>query len=614
MTTRFSPPLDDPLPVPASAFDRVVHDFLTDFFRAYPISAGYAGYHLVDDVWPDLTETGRTGRLAMLERHRADAEALDEAALSHDEAVDRALLLEAIEQSRFGDEVLREEAWDPLTAVYLLGSGLFGLLARDYAPWSHRGGAFLRRVEALPDVLAAAAAALTGLPGRPVSLLHTETALAQLSGISDLVQQGLQEAQDRAAAGESLELAPALQAAATTATAALDAFRVTLDTTVRARAEGEGRMGADRFAQMLRHTLSSDMTPEALLERAWRDHAAVRAEMLRLSRQLWSSWVTDAPLPDVAPGDEAGEELLVRRVLDAVAAEHRQPAELLDWCRAEVARIEEFCRQRAIISLADEPLSIVWTPVFMRAYGRAFLDAPGPLGRGQLSHFFISPPDDDATPEDIESYMREDNDRMLRLLCIHEGVPGHYLQLVASNNSPSLMRTVFTNGMFAEGWAVYVEQVLLDLGYDAHDPALMLTHWKFYLRAITNAILDVEIHARGMTEAAALDLMVRQGFQEADEARAKWLRARLTATQLSTYYVGTIEMFDVEVDARQRAALAAGAGPDAVPAQHIAGGVGATPGFDYRVHLDEVIAHGSPPIRWLRRILAAAGGAATDGA
>ena len=93
-----------------------------------------------------------------------------------------------------------------------------------------------------------------------------------------------------------------------------------------------------------------------------------------------------------------------------------------------------------------------------------FLDSPGPLDRGLQSHFFITPPADDAPAEAIASYMREDNDRMLRLLCIHEGVPGHYLQLAASNHSTSLIRTVFSDGMFAEGWAVYVTQVMMDAG------------------------------------------------------------------------------------------------------------------------------------------------------
>jgi uncharacterized protein (DUF885 family) len=599
-----SDPLNSPLPAPVSAYDHVLHGFLVDLFAASPVSAGFAGYHLVDDRWPDLSEAGRVARLAMLDRHAAAVAALDDATLTPDERIDRAILGEQIEEARFSDDVLRDEAWDPLSVVYLLGSGLFGLIARDYAPWSERGAAFAARVEALPTVLEAAVEALTGLPGRPVSLLHLDTALAQLSGVGDLVDDGLAEARSRAEAGDSPELVTRIETAAATAKAALEIFRVDLDQDVRPQASGEGRLGADLFAQKLRHTLSSDLTPDELLERAWRDHRAVRAEMLHIARQIWPAWVSDEPLPVVEPGDEEAEAALVRRVLDAIGDEHQDPSDLLDWCRDEVARIERFCNERGIIGLTDEPLSIVWTPVFMRAYGRAFLDSPGPLDKGLQSHFFITPPDDDASPESIESYMREDNDRMLRLLCIHEAVPGHYLQLAWSNRSPSLIRTIFSDGMFAEGWACYVEQVLMDVGYGADDPALMLSHWKFELRAITNAILDVETHTRRMTEEQAMDLMVRQAFQEEDEARAKWLRARLTSTQLSTYYVGNTEMLDLEVEARIRAAVAAGGSAADVPPQRVRGGIGDTPGFDYRTHLESVISHGTPPIRWVRRILA----------
>jgi uncharacterized protein (DUF885 family) len=599
-----SPRAIDALPEPVSAFDAVLHAFLIDYFEALPVHAGFAGYHVVDDRWPDLSEAGRRARMGLYERHSVAAAALDEASLSPDERIDRAILLEQIAKLRFGDETLRDEAWDPLSAVYLAGSGLFGLLSREYAPWSHRGAAFAARVEGLPTLLAGAIEALTGLPGRPVSALHVDTALAQLSGVGDLVSSGVEEARQRAGTGEAPELVARLEAAEPAARAAIDRFRARLDGDVRARASGEARLGPELYAAKLKLALSSDLSPEELLERAWHDHRAIRAEMLRLARDLWPTWVPDEPLPQVAAGDADGEAALVRRVLDAIADEHQDPADLLDWCRDEVARIERFCREQEVITLAEEPLAITWTPVFMRAYGRAFLDSPGPLDKGLQSHFFITPPADEASAESVASYMREDNDRMLRLLCIHEGVPGHYLQLAASNTSPSLMRTVFGDGMFAEGWAVYIEQVMMDLGYGGDDPALLLTHWKFYLRAVTNAILDVETHTRGLTEEAAIELMVRQAFQEEDEARAKWLRARITSAQLSTYYVGTLEMFDMEVEARIRAAVAAGGSAADVPAQHIAGGIGPTPGFDYRAHLEAVIAHGSPAIRWVRRILA----------
>ena len=73
----------------------------------------------------------------------------------------------------------------------------------------------------------------------------------------------------------------------------------------------------------------------------------------------------------------------MRGVLDAIAAEHPAADELVDYCRAEVGRVEAFCRDRGVIGLVDEPLEIGWTPEFMRSYGGAMLDSPGPLDRGQ---------------------------------------------------------------------------------------------------------------------------------------------------------------------------------------------------------------------------------------
>jgi uncharacterized protein (DUF885 family) len=610
----FTPLVDDPLPTPQTPFDTIFQAFLRDFFEAYPVAATGIGYHLLDHEWGAWDEAGRTGRIAMLRSHRAVATALEERQLSPDERIDRGLVLESIDEAIFLEETLREDAWDPLGTVATLGNGLFSLIARDYAAWAHRGAAFLRRVEGLPEILQAARRNLVGLPGRPVSLLHTETAIAQLPGVGDLIDQGLEEARRRAAEGELPELPAQLEAAAAAAREALEAFRVALDTEIRARASGEGRLGGELFQQKLQFTLGSELPHQELLGRARRDWAAVRAEMVRLAREQWSTWLPDQAMPDAAPGDEEAEGRVVRPVLDAIAQEHRKPHELLEASRAEVARIEAFCRERNIIGLGDEPLQITWTPVFMRAYGRAFLDSPGPLDRGMPSQFWITPPDESLGEEATESYLREDNDRMVRLLCIHEGVPGHYLQLAWSNRSTSLTRTIFRSGMFAEGWAVYVTQVMMDLGYGADDPALMLNHWKFYLRAVTNAIIDVAIHVDDMTEQEAMHLMVAGAFQEQDEARAKWLRARLTSTQLSTYYLGSLGMWDLEVEGRRRAAIAAGADEDAVPAQRVVGDLGDTPGFDYRRHLESVIAHGSPPIKWVRRILAEEAEAGAGGA
>ncbi len=582
----------DNRPEPQSPFDRAVRDLLDDLFELQPVWATDMGYHAFDDRWPDVTEHGRQAVLAAVGRHRQAISSLGQAELTSDERIDHGLVLETLDAIEFAEAELRQTAWDPLSFVLLGGGGLFSLLAREFAPWQHRGSAFIGRLLGLPALLTAAADGLVGLGDRPVSLLHTTTALAQLSGITELIDEGVAEAERQTDAGIRSEMADA----AVVARNAVDEFRRRLETEIAPRAEGEGRLGRDLFAKKLRHTLASDITPEDVRNRAERDYVMVRAEMLRLARAAWSEWLPDARPPE--DDDEA-----IRAVLDAIGSEHRQPHELLDFSQTEVERIESFCRERNLIGLTDEPMQITWTPVFMRAYGRAFLSSPGPLDKGLSSYFWITPPDESLGQEAIESYLREDNDRMLRLLAIHEGVPGHYLQGAWANRSPSLARAVFASGIFAEGWAVYVTQVLMDLGYGEHEPALLLSHWKFYLRAITNALMDVAIHCDGMTEQQAMKLMVNGGFQEQDEARAKWLRARLTSTQLSTYYIGSLEMWDLEEAARRRAAQAVGESVESVPAQRVVGDFGETPGFDYRAHLESVISHGTPPIKWLRRAI-----------
>ena len=377
------------------------------------------------------------------------------------------------------------------------------------------------------------------------------------------------------------------------------AFETHLRDVVLPASEGEGRLGAVLFAEKMRHTMRSDGSmADRLIDAAEREFTAVRAEMIRLARDLWPTWLPDRPVPD-------DEQLLVRSVLDAIATEHPKADDLLDFCREENARIEAFCRERDVVGLADEPLVIRWTPIFLRSFGGAMLSSPGPLDKGQKAFFAITPMPDDWSDEQRESNLREDNDRMLRVLTIHEAVPGHYLQGVYANRCPSLARSIFSSGVFAEGWAVYVTQVMMDVGYGADDPALMLVHWKFYLRSATNTIIDRRIHCDGMTEEEAVAFMVEGGFQEQAEARAKFDRARLSSTQLSTYFAGSLEMWEIEREARRRAAVASGdpRGAAAVPEPRVVGGFGETPGFVYRTHLESVIGHGAPPMPLLRRIL-----------
>ena len=577
-----------------TSFAELSAAYLDAAMRQSPVFATAIGDHRFDDRWPDVGPTAVADRLAHVAHWDAEFAALDRDSLTPEEAIDLDLIRMELAAERFSDEDLQEERWNALDWVYLMGDGLFALLSREFAPLGDRLTSVAGRLEGLPALLDGAKAALVGTDdGRPVGRFQTETALTQLPGVAELIDEAIAAADESAADPAVAAIRPRLDAAATTARAALEAFETHLRDVVLPSSEGDGRLGAKRFARKMRHTMRSDeLTPAAILTAAEREFHAVRAEMVRLAGDLWPGW---------RPGEDrpTDDDALVRGVLDAIAADHPDGHKLLDFCRAENERIEAFCREHDLIGLADEPMDIRWTPKFLQAFGGAMLIAPGPLDRGLTTFFAITPMPDDWPPERKESYLREDNARMLRLLTIHEAVPGHYLQGVYANRSESLPRAVFHSGLFAEGWAVYVTQVMMDAGYGADDPALLLTHWKFYLRSITNAILDARIHVDGIDESAALELMVGQGFQEEAEARAKYSRARLSSTQLSTYFAGSMEMWSIELEARRRAA----GDPSLQPPRDLPGGFGPTPGFRYRDHLESVISHGGPPTSLLRRAL-----------
>ncbi|MEP6680613.1 MAG: DUF885 domain-containing protein, partial [Chloroflexota bacterium] len=456
--------------------------------------------------------------------------------------------------------------------VYLFGTGLFGLLSREFAALPERLASAAARMRGLPAALEAARANLVAPGERAVSRFHVEKAIATMPGVADLCRSAVTEA-DREGGALREEVADAADAGAT----AIDLFTAWLRDELLPRADGDFRLGRHLYGRKFRHALKSTVSPDELEARAASAYEEVRAEMLRIARELWSEWIGDEPVP-------ADDKTTIRRVLDAIAGDHPAAGELLDYCRAENEKIEAFIRERDLMGLPDEPLQIIWTPPFLRAFGGAMLIPPGPLDRGLSSYFAITPMPDDWTDEQRESNLREDNRRMLRLLTIHEAVPGHYLQLAYSNRSRSLARAVFASGVFAEGWAVYATQVMMDVGYGADDPALMLVHWKFFLRAVTNTLIDIRIHAGAMTEDEAMRLMVEGGFQERSEASEKWNRARLSSTQLCEYYLGSVEMSELERLAR---AAAEGAGRE----------------FAWRPFLESVLAHGTPPMPVIRKIL-----------
>jgi uncharacterized protein (DUF885 family) len=212
--------------------------------------------------------------------------------------------------------------------------------------------------------------------------------------------------------------------------------------------------------------------------------------------------------------------------------------------KRDLEQARAFVRERNLLTLPTRGnLQVIDTPEFMRGIYAVGGFNPAPVLEPQLGAFYwVTPIPKDWPAERIESKLREYNYYHLKLLTIHEAMPGHYVQFEFANDiepkSRRVLRGLWGNGTYVEGWAVYAEQLMLDQGYLNHSPELRLTLQKEALRIYANAILDVRLQTMGMTDQQALDLMEKETFQETEEATAKLQRAKLSSCQLPTYFVG----------------------------------------------------------------------------
>jgi uncharacterized protein (DUF885 family) len=339
------------------------------------------------------------------------------------------------------------------------------------------------------------------------------------------------------------------------------------------------RLGPEKFAAKLWATLDAELTPDDVLHRAERDLARIEGEIARAAAAYLGE--------DVPPPDDAGA--LVRRALDAVAADGPvDDATVLPLCVDALELTTAFVRAHDLVTVHDDPVEIIEMPEIHRGVAVAYCDTPGPLESVPLPTFFaVSPTPTTWDADRVESFYREYNAHLLHNLTVHEAMPGHVLQLAHSRRaaSPSRVRSAFWSGPFVEGWAVYAEQLMVERGYDGGRGergalAIRLQQLKMQLRMTINAILDVRVHTRGLSEEDALRLMELRGHQEEGEAVGKWRRALLTSTQLSTYYVGWAAVTDIVADLRA-----------------------AHPSWTDREIHDAVLSHGSPSPRHLRTLL-----------
>jgi uncharacterized protein (DUF885 family) len=564
----FAAPADAPDP----RFEALGQRFVDEFGRYAPVSATQLGDHRTDGELDDLSAAGRARTLAWMRGLLTELQAIDRAKLSRANQVDAAMLENQLRFSIWSEEKSRDWSWDPLVYTQLAGQSLYGLLAREFAPMPERLRSVASRLEKLPTLLAQTRSNL--VPAR-VPVIHAETAVKQNPGVLSLVDELVVPNLGQLPDAERARLEKAIAGAR----AAVQVHQQWLEKELVPRAKGEFRIGRELYDEKLAFALTSPLDRTEIRRRAEQEATATRAKMYEVARKVLAGRPGAPPTP--AHPTPVEQQAAIKAALDLASAERPPRSGVVDLAKQTLRETTEFVRRRGFVSVPDEPLEIILMPEFQRGVAIAYCDSPGPLDKGQRTFYAVSPIPEDWTEAQVDSFLREYNSRSIANLTIHEAMPGHYLQIAHSNRYPSIVRAMLGSGPFVEGWAVYTERVMQEQGFRDGDPLMQLVQLKWYLRSITNAIMDSAIHVDGMSRDEAMKLMIETGFQEEREAAGKWVRAQLTSAQLSTYFVGYQEHSDMRAEAERR------------------GGTG----FDLRQYHDTVLSYGSPPVRFVRALL-----------
>ena len=554
------------------AFESLAEQFVGDLPTLSPVASTWIGDHSRDAELDQVDADARAGLKDALEAYQEALGDIDRSGLSRANQVDYELLRSEISSRLWSLQELQEWAWNPLYYVNTAGSSIYNLVAREFAPAEERLANVASRLEQFPRFLEQARASLQ--PER-VPKIHAETAVAQNLGVVSIIENMIVPQMDSLTDATRTRLEAAIEIAKD----ALADHQTWLEEELLPRAAGDFRIGAELFDRKLAFALDSPLGRKEVVARAEAEYQSVRNQMYEVAKEIYLADHPYTTFPD-SP-DEAYKQVIIRAALEK-AYQHLPPADgIVAIAEQQLQQATDFVIEKNIITMPDDPVEIIIMPEFQRGVSVAYLDSPGPLDKGQSTFYAVAPLPADWTEEQVTSFLREYNLYSIQDLTIHEGVPGHYLQLALSNRYPSTLRGVLGSGPMIEGWAVYAERVMIDEGYQDNDPLQRLIMLKWYLRAVTNAIIDTAIHVDGMTREAAMKLMIEGGFQEEREAAGKWVRAQLTSSQLSTYFVGYQEWIEL-----RRAVEEAWGGE-----------------FTLRRYHDQVLSYGSPPVKYVRALV-----------
>ncbi len=552
-------------PVHADAeFDKYKEAFVLRLWEMNPGWASSIGYHAFDSVLvvPDKVREEKERQFVQKELEQLDQ--FQPAALSEANQIDLKLMRNYLKGSNWEREQLKSGEWNP--SNYNVCGGFAEMLGNDYAPLDERLRNFSIRLKNVPAYYRAAKKNIKN-PTKE----HTQLAIEQNRGGVSVFTVDLPASLEKS--GLSRAEKERLLQRSEAARKAIEDYADWLEKLPNPHPRSF-RLGNKLYAAKFEFDIQSDQSAKEIYRSALAHKKELHQKMVKISRQIWDKHMGQKPMPQ-------NEYELVKQLIDQLSLQHTTPEHFQKDIEKQIPQLERFVKEKNLIYLdPKKPLVVRREPDYMAGVAGASISAPGPYDKGGNTYYNVGSMNG-WPAEQAESYLREYNDYVLQILNIHEAVPGHYTQLVYSNNSPSIIKSIFGNGAMVEGWAVYTELMMLENGYGNNSPEMWLMYYKWNLRTTCNTILDYSVHNLGFTKEQALNLLVNEAYQQQAEAEGKWKRATLSQVQLCSYYTGFTEICQLREAIRKKEGKA----------------------FDLKAFHEKFLSYGSAPVRDIRLLM-----------
>jgi uncharacterized protein (DUF885 family) len=565
-------------------FELYKNNFINALWKQYPEWASSQGYHKYDSILIIPNEARRKLSLDFCDKQLSIIKTIDYTILSDNNKTDYKMIEDELKSRIWYTNTFRAYEWNP--ANYNICGDFAEMLANEYEPLEVRLHNFylkMRNVKAYYET--------AKLQLKNPTKEHTKLAIEQNKGGLSTFNEDLKAAVEKSTLTK--KEATLIFERAKEATLAVNDY-VDFLSNLKNENPRSFRIGKELYSKKFEYDIQSSYTATEIYDLAVAHKNELHTKMYDITKSLWATYMPSKEMPK--------EKLVaIKEMIDVISKKHTSAENFQTEIEKQIPTLTNFIKEKNLLYLdPSKPLVVRKEPAYMAGVAGASISAPGPYDKAGNTYYNVGG-FSGWTEERIESYLREYNYYILQILNIHEALPGHYAQLVYANKSPSIIKSIFGNGAMIEGWAVYAELMMLENGYgkatdeaaladaventkkktDETSPEMWLMYSKWNLRSTCNTILDFDVHVNNLSEQDAIKFLTQEAFQQQAEATGKWRRVSVTQVQLSSYFTGFTEIYNLREALKKKMGSA----------------------FDLKAFNEKFLSYGSAPVKYIKELM-----------